>query len=69
MVVDRDGATEDEERPLKLTLRKPRKRAAAKKAKEPKQSVGVGAKKGEGSEPQGGDPAPGEPADAPADGE
>jgi ATP-dependent Clp protease ATP-binding subunit ClpC len=63
VVVDKDGAAEDEERPLKLTLRKPRKRAAPKKAKEPKEPVGVGAKKSEGdSEPESDAPTPDEPA-------
>jgi ATP-dependent Clp protease ATP-binding subunit ClpC len=69
VVVDRDGAGEDEERPLKLTLRKPRKRAAPKKAKEPKQPVGVGAKKGEGDGPEGEEPSPDGPADAPTENE
>src|ERR687897_3573032 len=39
--VDRDKKSEDDEHPLKLKIVKPRKRAPAKKKKEP---VGVGAK-------------------------
>jgi ATP-dependent Clp protease ATP-binding subunit ClpC len=62
--VERDGADEDSERPLKLKLVKPKKRPARKK-----EPVGVGAKGDGGDEPadepsaNGDDSAPDEPED------
>jgi ATP-dependent Clp protease ATP-binding subunit ClpC len=65
VLVDRDGAGDDEERPLSLTMVKPRKRPA-KKEPEEQQPVGVGAKKSGDDEPTG-DPEPPPGGDAAQD--
>jgi ATP-dependent Clp protease ATP-binding subunit ClpC len=61
VVVDRDESGDEEDRPLSLKMIKPRKRPAKKKDDEAKEPVGVGAKKSEGSEPEGDAPPPEQP--------
>ena len=63
VIVDRDEAGDETDRPLSLKLVKPRKRPAKKKD-EGKEPVGVGAKKGEGDDTDG-DPSPDGEAGAP----
>ena len=71
MVVDRDESGDEEDLPLSLKMVKPRKRPA-KKQDEPKEPVGVGAKKTEGTDPtttrrpMTPAPPPKSPGDAPA---
>jgi ATP-dependent Clp protease ATP-binding subunit ClpC len=63
VLVERDGADESEEHPLKLTLVKPRRKPAKKKP----EPVGVGAKQQGDAEP--GDGGPGEPESSDGGGE
>ncbi len=57
VVVDRDESGDEDDRPLSLKMVKPRKRPAKKKDDEEKEPVGVGAKKSDGTEPEGDAPA------------
>jgi hypothetical protein len=70
VLVERDPSGDEDDRPLKLKLVKPKKRPAKKR-----EPVGVGAKSGEGEGPSpdgaredGGGTAPEDSADEPTDG-
>ncbi|MGZ5348225.1 MAG: AAA family ATPase, partial [Solirubrobacterales bacterium] len=56
--VDRDAKGDEEDKPLKLKIVKPRKKPAPKKKEQEPEKVGVGAGKGDGDEPSEGDDSP-----------
>jgi ATP-dependent Clp protease ATP-binding subunit ClpC len=71
VLVERDPSGDEDDRPLKMKLVKPKKRPPAKK----REPVGVGAKSGEGEDggsrppnDNGVDTPPGPPTDEPTDG-
>jgi ATP-dependent Clp protease ATP-binding subunit ClpC len=72
VMVKRDPSGDEDDRPLSLTIVKPKKPASPKKSKskpEP-ETVGVGAKKADsGESPEGGEPAPGGDEQPSADGD